>query len=107
MHSETNGIVEQLIDKRELRGSFGSTQVIWTGEARDWELTKVLAHADPRQGTRAVRGPEQSHKVSVKARCPVGAVRSADNDIEKKGLAQVLAHPGLSEGSYPQFCTGR
>lgn len=28
LHNETNVIVEQLIDKRELRGSFGSTQVI-------------------------------------------------------------------------------
>lgn len=47
---ETNVIVEQLIDKRELRGSFGSTQVIRTGEA--------LTQADPRQGAGAVRGPE-------------------------------------------------
>lgn len=32
LHSETNVIVEQLIDKQELRGSFGSTQVIGLGK---------------------------------------------------------------------------
>lgn len=59
LHSETNVLVEQLIDKRELRGSFGSTQVIRrTGEAGDWELTKVLTQADPQRGTGAVRGPD-------------------------------------------------
>lgn len=49
IHGETNAIVEWLVDKQELRGSFR--------EARDMELIKLLMHLDPSQGAGAVHGP--------------------------------------------------
>jgi hypothetical protein len=50
LHSGTNVIVEWLVDKQELRGSFQ--------KGRDRELTKVLMHLERSQGIGAIRGPD-------------------------------------------------
>lgn len=77
-----------------------------TGEARDWELSKVLMHPDPGQGTGAVRGPEQSHRAGVLRQAALWELSTVLTRILGEELAQVLAHPALSESSDPQFCTG-